>query len=93
MWCGIIADGVHTHPAALRIAYKTNYESLVLVTDAILAMGFKDGKYKFGQQEIEVITPTPSLVQVRGDQAWVAGTDILTGSVATMQRSVAKFLK
>ena len=46
-------------------------------------MGYKDGKYQFGQQEIEV----------RGDQAWVAGTSTLTGSVATMQRSVTKFLK
>ena len=53
------------------------------MTDAILAMGYKDGKYQFGQQEIEV----------RGDQAWVAGTSTLTGSVATMQRSVTKFLK
>ena len=26
----------------------------MLVTDAILAMGFKDGRYRFGQQEIEV---------------------------------------
>ena len=83
VWCGIIADGVHTHPASIRIAYKTNFKSLVLVTDAILAMGYKDGKYQFGQQEIEV----------RGDQAWVAGTSTLTGSVATMQRSVVKFLK
>jgi len=83
VWCGIIADGVHTHPASIRIAYKTNFKSLVLVTDAILAMGYKDGKYQFGQQEIEV----------RGDQAWVAGTSTLTGSVATMQRSVTKFLK
>ena len=54
MWYGIIADGVHAHPAAIRIAYKTNFEQLVLVTDAILAMGFKDGRYRFGQQEIEV---------------------------------------
>lgn len=83
VWCGIIADGVHTHPTSIRIAYKTNFKSLVLVTDAILAMGYKDGKYQFGQQEIEV----------RGDQAWVAGTSTLTGSVATMQRSVTKFLK
>ena len=83
VWCGIIADGVHTHPTSIRIAYKTNFKSLVLVTDAILAMGYKDGKYQFGQQEIEVC----------GDQAWVAGTSTLTGSVATMQRSVVKFLK
>jgi len=46
-------------------------------------MGFKDGKYTFGQQEIEV----------RGDKAWVAGTETLTGSVATMQRSIVKFIK
>jgi len=83
IWYGIIADGVHTHPAALRLAYKTHFEGLVLVTDAILAMGFKDGKYTFGQQEIEV----------SGDKAWVAGTDTLTGSVATMQRSIVKFIK
>lgn len=83
VWYGIISDGVHTHPAAVRLAYKTNFESLVLVTDAILAMGFQDGRYRFGQQEIEV----------RGDKAFVAGTDTLTGSVATMQRSVVKFLK
>ena len=35
VWCGIIADGVHTHPAAIRIAYKTNFEQLALVTKMI----------------------------------------------------------
>jgi len=83
IWYGIIADGVHAHPAAIRIAYKTNFENLVLVTDAILAMGFKDGRYRFGQQEIEV----------KGDKAYVADTDTLTGSVATMQSSITKFIK
>jgi len=83
VWFGIISDGVHTHPAAVRVAYKTNFEQMVLVTDAILAMGFQDGRYRFGQQEIEV----------RGDKAFVAETDTLTGSVATMQRSVQKFQK
>ena len=63
---GIIADGVHAHPAAIRIAYKTDFDNLVLVTDAILAMGFKDGRYQFGQQKIEV----------RGDKAYVADTNV-----------------
>lgn len=83
VWCGIIADGVHAHPAAIRIAYKTSFKQLVLVTDAIVAMGFKDGRYKFGQQTIEV----------RGEKAYVADTQTLTGSMATMQTSVAKFAK
>ena len=66
VWYGIIADGVHAHPAAIRIAYKTNFENLVLVTDAVSAMGFKDGRYQFGQQTIEV----------RGDKAYVADTNV-----------------
>ena len=36
------------------------------MTDAILAMGFKDGRYKFGQQTIDV----------RGDKAYVADTQV-----------------
>ena len=66
VWCGIIADGVHAHPAAIRIAYKTSFDQLALVTDAIIAMGFKDGRYKFGQQSIDV----------RGDKAYVAETQV-----------------
>ena len=43
---GLIADGIHTHPAALRLAYRTNFQSLCLVTDAMGAMGLKDGEYR-----------------------------------------------
>jgi len=83
VWYGIIADGIHTHPAALRIAYKTNFESLVLVTDAIVPMGLQDGRYQFGQVNIEV----------KGMEAYVADTNTLCGSIVTMNKSIQKFRK
>ena len=52
---GLIADGTHTHPAAVRIAYRTNFESMCLVTDAITGLGLADGRYNLGEQPIEVM--------------------------------------
>lgn len=83
IWFGIIADGVHTHPLAIKLAYKVNFPSLVLVTDAIRAMGFKDGIYRSGQQNMEV----------KGLRATVVGTDILIGSVVTMHKSILNMIE
>ena len=44
VYYGLIADGEHSHPAALRLAYMTNFEGLCLVSDAIGAMGVKKWK-------------------------------------------------
>lgn len=81
IYYGIIADGVHTHPAALRIAHRTHPEGLVLVTDAISALGLKDGIHQLGQQEIEV----------RNGKAYIAGTNTLCGSIANMSECVQFF--
>lgn len=47
---------------------------LVIVTDAISALGLEDGVHNIGQQKIEV----------REKKAYVAGTETLCGSVANM---------
>ncbi|XP_015121070.1 N-acetylglucosamine-6-phosphate deacetylase [Diachasma alloeum] len=78
---GIIADGIHTHPAALRIAHRTDPEGLVLVTDAISALGLREGLHRLGQQDIEV----------RGGRAYIARTDTLCGSTAEMSECVRFF--
>jgi len=39
-WCGIITDGHHVHPAALRVAYACRgADKLMLVTDAMPPVG------------------------------------------------------
>ncbi|KAJ1525781.1 hypothetical protein ONE63_008986 [Megalurothrips usitatus] len=78
---GIIADGVHTHPAALRIAQRVHPEGLVLVTDAISALGLEAGTHNIGQLRMEV----------RDQKAYIAGTNTLCGSIATMIECVKNF--
>nr|XP_012223871.1 PREDICTED: putative N-acetylglucosamine-6-phosphate deacetylase isoform X1 [Linepithema humile] len=78
---GIIADGIHTHPAALRIAHRTHPQGLVLVTDAISALGLEEGIHQLGQFEIEI----------RKESAYIAGTDTLCGSTTEMPKCVRHF--
>ncbi|CAL8265780.1 unnamed protein product [Gadus morhua 'NCC'] len=78
---GMIADGIHTNPAALRIAHRAHPAGLVLVTDAIMAMGLPPGRHTLGQQVIEI----------QGLHAYVAGTTTLSGSIATMDMCVRHF--
>lgn len=81
VYFGIIADGVHTHPAALRIAYRTHSQGLILVTDAISALGLQDGVHHIGQLPLEV----------KQGKAFIAGTETLCGSIAPMDECVRIF--
>uniref|UniRef100_A0A8D1MFU2 N-acetylglucosamine-6-phosphate deacetylase n=1 Tax=Sus scrofa TaxID=9823 RepID=A0A8D1MFU2_PIG len=104
---GLIADGMHTNPAALRIAHRAHPKGewpgragvgrsaggtgpevpspagLVLVTDAVPALGLGNGRHTLGQQEVEV----------NGLTAYVAGTKTLSGSIAPMDACVRHFLR
>ncbi|XP_062954745.1 N-acetylglucosamine-6-phosphate deacetylase [Cynocephalus volans] len=80
---GMIADGMHTNPAALRIAHRAHPRGLVLVTDAVPALGLGNGRHTLGQQEVEV----------DGLTAYIAGTKTLCGSIAPMDVCVRHFLQ
>eukprot|EP00116_Pleurobrachia_bachei_P004621 sb/3464883/ len=80
---GVIADGIHTHAAALRIAHRTSPGNAILVTDAMSAMGLGDGQHKIGAQD----------VSVKGKLAVLTGTNTLAGSAVTMPACVANFKK
>ena len=52
---GLIADGVHVHPAAMRIAYAAKgADGIALVTDLIQAAGMPDGGYSLGGRRVSV---------------------------------------
>jgi len=51
----LIADGIHIHEAALRMAAKLKGAGMTaLVSDSIAAAGLPDGEYEFGGQKISV---------------------------------------
>ncbi|KAK6632113.1 hypothetical protein RUM44_007143 [Polyplax serrata] len=83
IYFGIIADGVHTHPTALRMAHRIHSKGLIIVTDAISALGLDEGNHTIGQKSVEI----------KNGCAYISGTDTLCGSIATMNSSVKYFKK
>lgn len=78
----LIADGVHVHPAALRLAVaKKGPDRICLVTDSILAAGAGDGRYIWGEKE----------VVVRGKKA-TTQDGILAGSVLTLNEAIRNMI-
>lgn len=51
----IIVDGVHSHPAAVAMAYQNKgNEHMYLITDAMRAKGMPEGEYDLGGQNVIV---------------------------------------
>ena len=74
----IIADGIHIHKEVIKLAYKANPDRMCLITDAISALGLKDGNYHCGQQKLEV----------NGMKAVLSGTETLIGAICPLWKAV-----
>ena len=49
----IIADGVHIHPAMVRLAFSMfGAERMILISDSMEATGMPDGEYSLGGQAV-----------------------------------------
>ena len=52
---GFIADGIHTHPAVIKLVWQAlGSGRLALVTDAMAALGMPPGRYRLGDDEVMV---------------------------------------
>jgi N-acetylglucosamine-6-phosphate deacetylase len=78
----LIADGVHVHPVALRLAVMAMPHRVALVTDAMRACGLGDGTYRLYDYEVEV---------TGGEARLSDGT--LAGSTLTMDAAVRNMIE
>ncbi|UVI28826.1 N-acetylglucosamine-6-phosphate deacetylase [Paenibacillus spongiae] len=78
-----IVDDVHLHPAIVRLMHREKgADRMVLVTDALQAMGMGDGLYLFGGHEVRVSQGVATLTD---------GT--LASSTVTMNEALAKTVR
>jgi N-acetylglucosamine-6-phosphate deacetylase len=74
----LIADGVHVHPAMLRMAASAKPHLTALVTDAMAAAAAPDGDYRLGSLD----------VAVRSGVARLTGSGAIAGSTLTTSAAV-----
>ena len=55
-WCGVIVDGRHIHPAALRIAFRAKpHDRFMLVTDAMPSVGMASKTFTLQGRVVRVV--------------------------------------
>ena len=75
----LIADGIHVHPAALRLAIRQKgVERICLITDSLNAAGLGEGEYRVGGLD----------VVVGKGQARLKESGALAGSILTLNQAV-----
>lgn len=75
---GLIPDGVHSHPATVRLAIKTKgIDSIAVVTDMMAACGLGPGTYPLGTMTVTVTEDSARL-----------GDGTLAGSILTMDQAL-----
>ncbi|TDM07452.1 N-acetylglucosamine-6-phosphate deacetylase [Macrococcus lamae] len=77
-----IVDGVHSHPAAVKIAYRLKgRDNFMVITDAMRAKGMPDGEYELGGQQV-----------IKKEGRAVLNDGTLAGSILKMNDALRNFM-
>ena len=80
--CELIADGVHVHPAVLKLVVRAKGTSrILLITDAMRGTGMPDGQYTLGGVDVTV---KEGIARTR--------EGALAGSTLTLNRALANIM-
>lgn len=88
---GLISDGVHVHPYAVSIAHETHSDGLILVTDAMRALGLPIGRHTLGEMTVDIHLGAQD-GHYEGLHAVLAGTSTLAGAVVPLDQCIRNFL-
>jgi N-acetylglucosamine-6-phosphate deacetylase len=79
----IINDPNHLSPGIIKLAVRSKGEDKIIgITDSIAATMMPDGAYRLGSLDVTLI----------GGKCTVAGTDVIAGSVLTMDSAYRNFI-
>ena len=78
VYYSLIADGVHCHPAAIQLAFNAKHKGMILISDAMAALGLPEGDYTLGSQA----------VTVKNGKAVLKDKEQLAGSVTGLDAAV-----
>ncbi|MCC6857761.1 MAG: N-acetylglucosamine-6-phosphate deacetylase [Bryobacterales bacterium] len=85
LMAGFIVDGIHLPQSFLRVALRAKgVERSVLVTDAAGPAGCKPGRYRLGEQEVDL---------TEDERVVLAGQERLAGSALRMDRGIENLVK
>lgn len=74
----LICDGLHIHPAVLRLTHRLFGKNFAVISDSLRCAGMPDGEYELGGQPIEM----------RNGKATLLGSDTLAGSSTNLLAEV-----
>lgn len=83
LYCSLICDGIHLYPAAIDITWRCKKDKVIIVTDAIAALGLSEGVYRLGEE----------IVEVDEKKAYIPATKQLAGAISPMDASVRYFMQ
>ncbi len=82
VYCQLIADNIHIHPAVLKIAVRAKgLDKILLITDAMRGAGMPDGEYRLGELVVTV---------KQGEARLPNGA--LAGSTLTLDRALVNIM-
>jgi len=79
---GLIPDGIHVHPALIRLIWRAHARRIAAVTDAMAAMGMPAGSYRLGDYAVTADSGSARLT----DGTLAGSTVSMDGALQSLSR-------